>query len=132
MAEVNSPKVSEGVHPGSVDLSEVASAFTPGPWTAWQSPEGRWVIKSTWPQSGLRLTAFLATMVSADQNNEANARLISAAPSMLAALKSIADESVFNQMRFAEDTDTDYFLRCFKAVKDAARAALAQAEAVAK
>ena len=40
------------------------------------------------------------------------------------ALTKIADESVFNQQRFAEDTDTDYFLRCFRAVKDAARKAL--------
>lgn len=58
--------------------------------------------------------------------------LVKGAPSMHAALKSIADESIFNQMRFGEDTDADYFLRCFKAVKDVARAALAQAEAVAK
>lgn len=40
------------------------------------------------------------------------------------ALERIADESVFNQQRFAEDTDTDYFLRCFKAVKARARQAL--------
>lgn len=40
------------------------------------------------------------------------------------ALEAIADESVFNQQRFAEDTDTDYFLRCFGAVKRKARASL--------
>jgi hypothetical protein len=33
---------------------------------------------------------------------------------------------VFNQMRFAEDTDTDYFLRCFKAVKEFALRRAAQ------
>ena len=36
-------------------------------------------------------------------------------------LQGIADEGIFSQQRFAEDTDTDYFLRCFKAVKDRAR-----------
>lgn len=41
------------------------------------------------------------------------------------ALEKIANESVFNQQRFAEDTDTDYFLRCFGAVKKCAREALA-------
>lgn len=46
---------------------------------------------------------------------------------LLEALQAIADESVFNQMHFAEDTDTDYFLRCFRAVKDRARAAIARA-----
>jgi hypothetical protein len=40
------------------------------------------------------------------------------------ALEEIADESIFNQQRFAEEDDTDYFLRCFKAVKDRAREAL--------
>jgi hypothetical protein len=43
------------------------------------------------------------------------------------ALNAIADVSVFNQQRFAEDSDTDYFLRCFKAVKERALAALAKA-----
>lgn len=46
---------------------------------------------------------------------------------LLAALQTIADESIFNQQRFAEDTDTDYFLRCFAAVKKQARAAIARA-----
>ena len=43
---------------------------------------------------------------------------------LVEALQEIVDESVFNQQRFAEDTDADYFLRCFKAVKERARAAL--------
>jgi hypothetical protein len=47
---------------------------------------------------------------------------------LLATLEVIANESVFNRQRFAEDTDTDYFLRCFKAVKDRALAAIAKAE----
>ena len=47
---------------------------------------------------------------------------------LLAVLKAIADESVFNQQRFAEDTDADYFLRCFRAVKERAHTAIAKAE----
>jgi hypothetical protein len=43
-----------------------------------------------------------------------------------AALRAISDESVFNQLRYAEEDDTDYFLRCFRAVKERARAALAR------
>lgn len=43
------------------------------------------------------------------------------------ALGKIADESVFNQPRYAEDSDADYFLRCFKAVKESCRRALSQA-----
>jgi hypothetical protein len=58
---------------------------------------------------------------------ERRARLIAAAPTMLETLQAIADESVFNQRRFAEDDDADYFLRCFKAVKERARAAIARA-----
>lgn len=56
------------------------------------------------------------------------ANLIAAAPDLLATLKAIADESIFNQQRFAEDDDTDYFLRCFKAVKERCHAAIAKAE----
>lgn len=47
---------------------------------------------------------------------------------MRVALEAIVNESVFNQMRFEEDTDTDYFLRCFGAVKAKARAALTTGE----
>lgn len=35
-------------------------------------------------------------------------------------------EQVFNQQRFAEDTDTDYFLRCFRALRDRASQAHAK------
>jgi hypothetical protein len=45
-----------------------------------------------------------------------------------AALQCIADESLFNQLRFADEDDTDYFLRCFRTVKHAARTALDGAE----
>jgi hypothetical protein len=47
---------------------------------------------------------------------------------LVEALSAISDDSVFNQQRFAEDTDADYFLRCFKAVKERARAALTRAQ----
>jgi hypothetical protein len=45
-------------------------------------------------------------------------------------LEGIANERVFNQQRFAEDTDTDYFLRCFRAVKDHARALILKVRSV--
>lgn len=46
---------------------------------------------------------------------------------LVRALERIENESVFSQQRYAEDTDTEYFLRCFAAVKNVARAALAKA-----
>lgn len=51
---------------------------------------------------------------------------------LVEALEVIADESVFNQQRFAEDSDTDYFLRCFKVVKERARTALSAARGEAR
>ena len=59
-------------------------------------------------------SAVEAALVAAEREREA----------MREALKAIVDESVFNQQRFAEDDDADYFLRCFKAVKERARRAL--------
>ena len=53
------------------------------------------------------------------------------APDLLEVLQAIAGESVFNQMRFDGEDATDYFLRSFRAVKERARAAIAQAEGTA-
>ena len=58
-----------------------------------------------------------------------NTALVERVRELEAGLMRIVDESVFNQQRFAEDSDTDYFLRCFGAVKTRARALLANTEA---
>jgi hypothetical protein len=65
---------------------------TPGPWTAWKSREGesrnrRVHIVGT--ESGL---SQICEMWGGDEEDEANARLIAAAPDLLAALKDVAEQ----------------------------------------
>jgi hypothetical protein len=117
--------------------TEPGAAFTPGPWEVFfpTDPDACAVRPGIDAISGPTLILW-----GTDEDGEgvygetpeqakANARLIAAAPELYEALKKIADESVFNQQRFAEDDDAEYFLRCFRAVKKCARAALAKAEA---
>lgn len=106
--------------------SALEAGATPGPWRIFRSTDGRVIIGiGEINGSGITDAGFGTWRDGAEQ--EANARLIAAAPTLLKTLKAIEDESVFNQQRFAEDTDTDYFLRCFRAVKERARAAIALA-----
>lgn len=104
---------------------ERESAHTPGPWTT--------IVAGVLGDQHLvcvdkpgRLDP-VCVMEHAHPKAEANACLIAAAPDLLEALRAIEDQSVFNQPRYAEDSDTDYFLRCFGAVKNRARAAIAKA-----
>jgi hypothetical protein len=78
--------------------------FTPGPWEyrkagkvnlSGEVPEGfsseypDHIVKIDRDEQGRRRTAFVATCESATLPNEANARLIAAAPELLSALKAI-------------------------------------------
>lgn len=51
-----------------------------------------------------------------------------AAEAMREALAKISGERVGNLLRFEGEDDTDYFLRCIRAIKDEARAALSLAQ----
>jgi hypothetical protein len=65
---------------------------TPGDWTAWHAPDGTWAIRTVYEdEQGRRTTAWPAVCNAGAQPNEQNARLIAAAPSLLAALTAIAD-----------------------------------------
>lgn len=72
-----------------------------------------------WDETSYRNVEFVAVALNALP------RLLADLEQAREALRKIADESVFNQQRYGDDTDTDYFLRCFDAVKQCARAALA-------
>lgn len=83
---------------------------------------------------GLIAAAYAAMLTTAPPAPTLSADLTQARQmiaGLVEALENIANESVFNQQRFAEDTDTDYFLRCFMAVKGSARTALTAAKALA-
>ncbi len=105
--------------------SEKASGHTPGPWLSLVTGFGETNYLVCRDAPG-RIHPVCA-MEHGCPNAEANAHLIAAAPSMAETLERIADDSNdsrFNLMRYAEEDDTDYFLRCIKAIKDEARAAL--------
>ena len=125
-----------------------APRYTAGPWfvldqrattlrsQGWEGPDHDAILISNYAPSDIRsdnCDCIVARIRFDNRSGElgdgnmADARLIASAPSLLEALQRIADESVFNQLRYAEEDDTDYFLRCFKAVKEAARAAIAKA-----
>lgn len=59
------------------------SGYTAGEWVSWFAPSGEWVVRTTWQENDVRITAFVAICDAAGQNNEANARLIAAAPTLL-------------------------------------------------
>jgi len=91
------------------------SAHTPGPWTAIETPESShhdWRIKAT------RLFIGVAT-----DNSEADARLIAAAPELLAALESL---SYAFEARMGDWENAD-----FHAVYRDAIAAIAKAKGIA-
>ena len=64
----------------------MSAAHTPGPWSYVRNPENtRWIIDSA-PSHAIACTAGF------EPDNEANARLITAAPTMLATLEKYADQ----------------------------------------
>lgn len=79
-----------------------AVKHTPGPWEArpWPRDEGKFQIWGSHPGSkGSTFRAWVASVRAgelSDETNEANARLIAAAPDMLKILKRIASSVDFN------------------------------------
>lgn len=64
----------------------MSGSHTPGPWSYVRNPENtRWIIDSA-PSHAIACTAGF------EPDNEANARLITAAPIMLATLEKYADQ----------------------------------------
>lgn len=64
---------------------------TPTPWTAWNAPDGSWVVRAVYEDSqGRRTTAFPAVCHSGGQDNEANAAFIVHAVNSHDALVAIA------------------------------------------
>lgn len=91
---------------------------TPGPW----SMEKR--VRSNFHQSGYRIwNPELTEIIAAAENNEANARLIAAAPDLLAALEQIADENFANL-----DSPQSMRMR-LRDFRERARAAIARVKA---
>ena len=87
-------------------------SYTPGVWHAVRM-DGEWMIRTVYhDQQQRRCTAFPATCRAGGQDNEANAKLIAAAPDLLHALKRILD--IYDR----------------PAVGDIARAAIAEMEDV--
>lgn len=97
----------------------MSEGHTPGKWEAVLYPSG-WNIRTVYVDSasGMRTTAWPATIDCGGQPNEANARLISAAPDMLEALKEIVRTEVVEYLVHPEQFDAI----------NMARAALAKAE----
>lgn len=68
---------------------------TPGAWELWQAPTGEFAVRTTYTDDqGRRTTTWPAVCNAGGQPNEANARLIAAAPDMLEALKQFVEEYV--------------------------------------
>lgn len=58
-------------------------AITPGTWEVWQSPSGKWAVRAVYEDDqGNRHTTWPAVCNATGEDNEANARLIAAAPKL--------------------------------------------------
>ncbi len=100
------------------------SAHTPGPWAAGEQSGGDWLIQSNieshlppWAVQNDTIGA-----VRANDNAEANARLIVAAPELLAALKAVVEWLPDPRPHRLTDSDG------LNSVEQQARAAIAKAE----
>lgn len=93
---------------------------------------GPWYIAAGSPKPHVVAGAFDVLLSNPDGADaeiwQANAHLIAAAPEMYAACKAVSDFSVLRTQRFAEDSDTDYFLRVIEELKELSRAVIAKAE----
>lgn len=100
------------------------SKHTPGPWTYLRNPEGtRWIIDAG---------AFHAIAATAgyEPDNEANARLIAAAPEMLDALEAVWKYSLVIESSVRRGDGPEQYagvLEALRLVKEV-RAAIAKAE----
>ena len=64
------------------------ATHTPGPWLARLTTDGRWEFLGPWPAGGDDGSYWLvARSASGEPTDEANARLIAAAPDLLACLR---------------------------------------------
>lgn len=78
-APVSNALASEGVNQKDITMN---SGWTPGQWEAVEYPSG-WTVRTVYQNSeGLRTTAWPAVVNCGSQPNEANARLIAAAPDL--------------------------------------------------
>ena len=79
------------------------SKFTPGPWLARQFPTGRgavhgwWVIDSIPDQDGRIVANAICQVSTTNDDADANAKLLAAAPELLKALQGILDNFKQNQ-----------------------------------
>jgi hypothetical protein len=70
----------------------LATTYTPGPWTIYPETDGQEIYAVDWVP-GLPIRGLIVRQPANATNWPANARLIAAAPELLAALKPLADQA---------------------------------------
>jgi hypothetical protein len=108
------------------------SKHTPGPWKAQprEFPEGQWFLEGQWEVVSTckteRLIAEAAPHIDSD-SEEANARLIAAAPELLEALEYLAAIAGTGLLH-RQSLDKQGMVELFEEARAAALAAIAKAE----